>query len=98
MPHEETKLHALGARLKDERLSRNETQSTFAARIGVSVPTLRRMEAGDPTSQIGHWAAALAILDRTDDLDSLLAPKDDLFSRFEKTKEPERKRVSRRAR
>ena len=55
-------LNELGARLRAERLARNEPQARFAARLGVSVPTLRRMEQGDPTAQIGHWLVALELL------------------------------------
>jgi len=49
MQIEDVKLQALGTRLREERLRRNETQALFAARVGVSVPTLRKMEAGDPS-------------------------------------------------
>jgi transcriptional regulator with XRE-family HTH domain len=72
-------LARLGERLRAERLARNESQSRFAARLGVSVPTLRRMEQGDATAQIGHWLAALSLLDRQDDFDALLATRRSLF-------------------
>ena len=45
-------LTKLGERLKSVRLDRNETQDRFAARMGVSVPTLRNMEKGDPAVRI----------------------------------------------
>jgi len=91
------KLQSLGARLRTERLHRNETQIRFAARIGVSHPTLRKMEAGDPTVQIGHWVSALDILDRSTDLDLILAASEDLFAKYEQTKKTVRRRVSRKA-
>lgn len=72
-------LTRLGDRLRAERLARNEPQARFAARLGVSVPTLRRMEQGDPTAQIGHWLAALALFDRQADFEALLAPRYSLF-------------------
>ena len=72
-------LALLGGRLRAERLSRNEPQARFAARLGVSVPTLRRMEQGDPTAQIGHWLSALSLLDRLDEFSALLAPRHGLF-------------------
>lgn len=78
------KLSALGARLKAERLQKNESQKIFAARIGVSVPTLTKMEKGDSSVAIGHWTAALRVLGREDDLQSLLAPREDLFKQYEK--------------
>jgi transcriptional regulator with XRE-family HTH domain len=93
-----TKLENLGARLRTERLRRNDTQSVFSARIGVSAPTLRKMESGDATVLIGHWLSALDILDRSGDLDSILAAPEDLFEKYDRMKAPSRKRASRRAR
>lgn len=91
-----SRLQALGARLRKERLRRNESQVTFAARIGVSIPTLRKMESGGTGITIGSWVMALEILDRGADIDGLLAEHDDLFSRFEAlTTTPARKRASR---
>lgn len=91
------KLQNLGSRLRNERLNRNESQAVFAARIGVSAPTLRKMESGDSTVLIGHWATALDVLDRAGDIDAILAETEDLFAKYEKTKTPVRRRASRRA-
>lgn len=77
-------LSALGARLKAERLQKNETQKNFAARIGVSIPTLNKMEKGDCSVSIGHWAAALRLFGREKELQELFSPEDDLFKRYEK--------------
>jgi len=91
------KLKALGSRLRAERLKRDETQSICAARIGVSIPTLRKMEAGDPTVIIGSWSRALEILDRWDDWDALLSEDEDLFAKYERLQTPPtRLRASRR--
>lgn len=94
----DTKLQNLGSRLRNERLRRNETQALFAARVGVSVPTLRKMESGDPTVLVGYWSTALAVLDRTGDLDAILAESEDLFARYDQLKVPRRLRASRRMR
>ncbi|MBI5331153.1 MAG: helix-turn-helix domain-containing protein [Betaproteobacteria bacterium] len=72
-------LTQLGARLRAERLARNETQGRFAARLGVSIPTLRRLEQGDPAAQIGVWFTALEVLGRIGDAEALLAPRYSLF-------------------
>lgn len=88
-------LHALGARLRGERLRRNETQQMFAARVGVSRPTLSKMEAGDPTVQLGYWAAALDVLGRAKELNSLLSPPEDLFAKYEQAQKPMRQRAPR---
>ena len=98
MVSDDIKIRSLGTRLRDERLRRNESQTAFAARIGVSVPTLRKMETGDPTVQIGHWIMALEVLDRSRELDHLLAPSEDLFAKYEQVNAPRRRRASRRQR
>ena len=97
MLHNDTKLQNLGSRLRAERLRRNETQALFAARIGVSVPTLRKMESGDSTVMVGYWSTALEILDRSADLDAILAEPEDLFAKYEQMKAPSRRRASRRS-
>lgn len=68
-----SKLQSLGTRLKEARLERNESQKRFTARLGVSIPTLRKMEKGDPTVAVGTWAQALWLIDRAEDLDKILA-------------------------
>jgi transcriptional regulator with XRE-family HTH domain len=87
-------LQALGARLRDERLKRNETQAKFAARLGISVPTLAKMESGHPGAMIGHWVKALIILDHIEDVDKILAGSEDLFAKYDKANTPARKRAS----
>jgi transcriptional regulator with XRE-family HTH domain len=88
-------LKALGVRLREERLRRNETQKVFASRIGVSVPTLYKMEKGDHKVQLGHWAVALDLLGHVEDFDRLLMPKESLFDKYEQIQKPKRQRASR---
>ena len=88
-------LSALGVRLKAERLQKNESQKNFAVRIGVSVPTLNKMEKGDPTVSVGHWVSALRVLSREKDLQMLLSPEEDLFKQYEKQSLSNRQRASR---
>lgn len=64
---------ALGARLREQRLARNDSQAAFAARIGVSIPTLRDMETGSAKAGLGAWLAAFWMLGRLGDVDALLA-------------------------
>lgn len=87
-------LAGLGARLRAQRLLRNEPQSRFATRLGVSVPTLRRLEQGDPAAQIGHWLAALEVLGRLHEAEAWLAPQTSLFAA--EAPAPGRKRARRR--
>mgnify|MGYP005856349197 CR=1 FL=1 len=89
------KLKALGERLRVERLKRNESQKVFAARLGISVPTLYKMESGDHRVQFEHWAMALDVLGCAEDIDPLLMPKENLFAKFEHAQKPKRQRASR---
>ncbi|MCD4741487.1 MAG: helix-turn-helix domain-containing protein [Desulfobacteraceae bacterium] len=89
------KLKGLGRRLKKERLRRNDPQSEFAVRVGVSIPTLYKMEKGDPSVTIGYWIKALSILNKLDELDNLIVPPESLFEKYEtlqKTKHRQRAR------
>lgn len=90
-----TTLERLGARLRAQRLLRNEPQARFAARLGVSVPTLRRLEQGDASAQVGHWLAALEVLGRLHEAEAWLAPQTSLFAAAEAVP-PQRQRARRR--
>ncbi|MEI8122216.1 MAG: helix-turn-helix transcriptional regulator [bacterium] len=92
------RLQKLGVRLRAERLRRNDTQTIFAARIGVSVPTLRKMEQGDPSVLVGYWAAALEAIDKAGDLEKVLAEPEDLFAKYDQMKVTLPQRASRKAR
>jgi transcriptional regulator with XRE-family HTH domain len=67
-------LGALGANLALARLRRKESLRDWAKRIGVSVRTLQRMEAGDPGVGMGIYAAALWLMGRADALPDLADP------------------------
>ncbi len=90
-------LSELGIRLKRSRLARNDTMAVFAQRLGVSAGTLRAMEHGTPTVQIGAWVKALWVLDHLDDLDCLLAQKESLLDLARAPRKRSRQRASKRA-
>jgi transcriptional regulator with XRE-family HTH domain len=90
-------LSTLGARLRAARLARNDTMATFAERLGVSERTVRAMEQGLPTVQLGTWVNALWILDATEPLQRLLEPQDSLLDRA-RSQTRSRQRASRRRR
>jgi transcriptional regulator with XRE-family HTH domain len=90
-------LAELGNRLKTLRLARNDTMAVFAQRLGVSAGTLRAMEHGTATVQIGAWVKALWILDRLDDLNGVLARKASLLDQARAPRTRIRQRASRRA-
>jgi transcriptional regulator with XRE-family HTH domain len=89
------KLKQLGRRLRDARLQRNEPQREFAVRLGVSIPTLRKMETGDASVSIGAWVDVLDLLDRLSDIDQLLAYRQSLFEQYDRSKKGTRQRASR---
>jgi transcriptional regulator with XRE-family HTH domain len=70
-------IEKLGADLAVARLRRKESLKTWAKRMGVSVPTLQRLEAGDPAVGIGIIATALWLIKRDGELRSLAAPEQD---------------------
>ena len=71
-------LRELGENLSLARKRRKESLKTWAGRIGVSEPTLVRMEAGDPGVAIGTYATALWMIGRAQALPELAAPQLDL--------------------
>ena len=71
-------LARLGEDLALARVRRKESQRDWAGRIGVSVPTLIRMERGDSTVSMAVYATALWMIGRTQALASLADPAEDL--------------------
>ena len=71
-------LQTLGGHLVLARLRRRESQRQWAARLGVSVPTLIRMERGDPSVSMGVYASALWLVGLSEGLADLAAPARDV--------------------
>ncbi len=70
-------IEKLGADLAVARLRRKESLRSWAQRLGVTVPTLQRLEAGDPSVGIGIVATALWLIQRDGELRNLAAPEHD---------------------
>ena len=70
-------LQKLCANLAVARLRRKESLRTWAKRLGVTLSTLQRLEAGDPTVSIGIVASALWLINRDGELGNLAAPEHD---------------------
>jgi len=70
-------LRALGENLAIARVRRHESQRDWAKRLGVSVPTLIRLEKGDPGVGVGIYATALWLMGRVSALPELAAPGTD---------------------
>lgn len=88
-------LTRLGRQLRKLRLERNDRQSDFAARLGVSIPTLRKLEQGDPSVAIGTWIDAIWLVGRLDRLTKVLEATSSLFDQWEEQHQMKaRKRAS----
>jgi transcriptional regulator with XRE-family HTH domain len=67
-------LRALGENLAIARTRRRESQRAWSKRLGISVPTLIRLERGDPGVGIGIYATALWLMGTVAGLPELAAP------------------------
>jgi len=67
-------LSHLGEALRAERLKRNLTQAQLVQLAGFSVPTLRKIEQGDGTVEMRHYARVLGILGHAVRLQELVPP------------------------
>ena len=70
-------IEKLCADLAVARMRRKESLRSWAQRMGVTVSTLQRLEAGDPAVGIGIVASALWLIQRDGELGSLAAPEHD---------------------
>jgi transcriptional regulator with XRE-family HTH domain len=71
-------LRELGENLGIARARRKESQRAWAERIGISMPTLIKLEKGDPTVSMGAYVSALWLMGRVQALPKIAAPEADL--------------------
>ena len=76
-PQARRQIAALGTRLRTARLRRKMTQPMLAERVGVSVPTIGKLEDGDPSTSLATMLRVLSVLGLAADID-LLAAQDTL--------------------
>jgi transcriptional regulator with XRE-family HTH domain len=70
-------LARLGENLAIARLRRRESQRSWAKRLGVSLPTLIRLERGDAGVGVGLYATALWLIGRAAAIPELASPSED---------------------
>ncbi len=88
-------LARLGENLAVARLRRRESQRVWAKRLGVSVPTLIRLERGDPGVSAGIYATALWLIGRVGAVPELAAPSEDRGALENDVRKALRRRASR---
>ena len=72
----------LGSDIRTARLRRRLAQKDLAGNMGVSISTVRRLEAGDPGISIGNLSMALLCLGCLDKISSLLIDSEDEIGLF----------------
>ena len=72
-PAQRRQLAALGQRLRAARLRRRLTQALLAERVGVSVPTIRKLEGGNASTSLSVVMRALVVLGLSADIDRIAA-------------------------
>ncbi|KAF1690756.1 helix-turn-helix transcriptional regulator [Pseudoxanthomonas koreensis] len=74
-PRAQRQILALGQRLRAARMRRSMTQEVMAERVGVSTPTLAKLENGDPSTSMATVLRVLTVLGLDGDID-LIASQD----------------------
>ena len=72
-PRAQRQIEALGQRLRAARMRRSMTQEVMAERVGVSVPTLAKLENGEPSTSLATVLRVLAVLGLSADIDLIAA-------------------------
>jgi hypothetical protein len=73
-----TAIEQLGANLAVARLRRKESLASWSHRMGVSIPTLMRMESGDPGVSMGIYATALWLIGCDAEVAAMGSPERDM--------------------
>lgn len=94
-PQVQKALKQLGEELGIARLRRRTSQRDWAKRLGISVPTLIRLEQGGPGVSMGIYATALWMMGRTHALGELANPQQDLGALEQDIRKIKQKRQAR---
>ena len=73
----ERNLRQLGEHIRIARKRRKESLASYAARMQISIPTLRKVEAGDASVSMAAYATALWVIGRVHFLGELANPEAD---------------------
>jgi len=70
-------LRRIGADIRDARRRRRLPTAVLANRVGITLPTLRKVERGDPSASFGIYATVLFVLGFVDKLATVAAVEGD---------------------
>ncbi len=94
---EEELLQKLGLRLRKSRILRGDKQKHLAARTGISMTIIGRIEKGDPSVSFGRYLKVASALNLLDTMDNVFLEEADPFDEYDKEVETveaiKRKRV-----
>lgn len=89
----------IGQAIKAARIRRRRSAADIASRAGVSLPTYRKIEHGDPTVSLSVFATTLWVMGLFDNLKNGLRPENDrIAARLEIDRLPKRVARSRASR
>ena len=88
-------MRSLGVRIRDERLRRNFSQAYVAGVVGVTLPTYRKIEAGDGSIEFRHVVKTLGLLGYAEALGKLIPDVQPEITLEQLMKATTRKRASR---
>src|SRR5712691_6485330 len=84
-----------GSAIRVARIRRRQTVQDFASRLGVTLPTLRKIERGDPGVALATFVTALWLIGLLDRFRDLAKPESDVLgNRLEVSRLPRRVRRS----
>lgn len=88
-------LPELGKAIRVARIRRRQSAQDFASRLGVTLPTLRKLERGDPGVAVATFVSALWLIGLLDRLRDLAKPESDVMGNIlETSRLPQRVRKS----
>lgn len=73
-------IEQLAQNIVTARKRRKETQAQWAARLGVSQPTMARIERGDPSVAMASYVMCMWLVNQAHGLADLVAPQNDMAS------------------
>jgi DNA-binding XRE family transcriptional regulator len=73
-------IEQLAQNIVTARKRRKETQAQWAQRLGVSQPTMARIERGDPSVAMASYVMSMWLVNQAHGLADLIAPQNDMAS------------------